>query len=639
VSKLFRLLCLTGALIAMVVVGFSLYSHFLVDYSLESLEFALSATDKKPDSSSRVGTNVYRNLLKDLALEEVSEDSSEVKNLAMLELAARSFDETSDRAGNQRAKLYLQQTADSKSPERQQVLRLLDDGYRYLRNMFYQILKFFHYVRQQMSSETEAPLDVSSYLLLSQAEEKEKKWQLTEAADLYRKFLEFYPEHPDHSFVTISLAHILMKQKKYHEAERLLRGLVVGSSGVEEYQIATALLKKIDGYKKREDQIKELENLLLSRPEGKEADALRLKLALDYLYSYSIDRAQELLRELQQAQDHSIRVKAKFYLGWIYKLQTQYDQGAKVLLELSEEKGLEKDMGLGVEAQLADIYYQQNDSERSLVHYQKISEGIKSSPDATSQKASQEAWSALADSEQAVIYYFDLGDREKAQESLNRLSGSLPEYAELTDLKSALQEAAAMDLRDLAFSQLKKGRVYESLDLFKKKMKQEPNDGWTHSGLASVYVLLTDLYLAEVEAVQGYTVKPDQYTTSVLGYVRAYKSQFDESIELYKRALEMDSEYIPAKFNLAGVYLTQKKYEEGLVLLEELEVTFKDYRNIMKSKVLNNKGYALWWTGEKAAAEKCFKEALQTTPDFKDAQINLNYVKTGQGPQQIALGD
>lgn len=638
-SKLFRLLCLIGALIGTVVVGFSLYSHFLVDYSLESLEFALSATDKKPDASSRVGTNVYRNLLKDLALEEVSGDSSEVKNLAMLELAARSFDETADRAGNQRAKLYLQQTADSKSPERQQVLKWLDEAYRYLRNMFYQLLKFVHYARQQISSETEAPLDVSSYLLLSQAEEKEKKWQLIEASDLYRKFLEFYPEHPDHSFVTISLAHILMKQKKYHEAERLLRGLVVGSSGVEEYQIATTLLKKIDGFKKREDQIKELENLLLSRPEGKEADALRLKLALDYLYSYSIERAQELLRELQNAQDHSIRVKAKFYLGWIYKLQTQYDQGAKVLLELSEEKGLEKDMGLGVEAQLADIYYQQNDSERSLEHYQKISRGAAGSPDAISQKASQEAWSALADSEQAVIYYFDLGDRDKAQESLNRLSGSLPEYAELTDLKSALQDAAAMDLRDLAFSQLKKGRVYESLDLFKKKMKQEPNDGWTHSGLASVYVLLTDLYLAEAEAVQGYTVKPDQYTTSVLGYVRAYKSQFDESVELYKRALEMDPEYIPAKFNLSCVYLAQKNYEAARILLEELEVTFRDYQNIMKSKILNNKGYALWWLGEKTAAEKCFKEALRTTPDFKDSLINLNYVQTGQGPQQIALGE
>lgn len=638
-SRLFRLLFLVGGLILVVVAGFSLYSHFLVDYSLESLEFALSATDKKAESTSRMGTNVYRNLLKDLALEEVSEDSSEVKNLAMLELAARSFDETSDRAGNQRAKLYLRQTADSKTPERQQVLRWLDETYRYLRNMFYQLMKFIHYVRQQVSSETEVPLDVSSYLLLSQAEEKEKKWQLTEASDLYRRFLEFYPEHPDHSFVTISLAHILMKQKKYHEAERLLRGLVVGNTGVEEYQIATALLKKIDGFKKREDQIKEMENMLLSSPEGKEADTLRLKLALDYLYSYSVDRAQELLRDLQKSEDHSIRVKAKFYLGWIYKLQTQYDQGAKVLLELSAEKGLEKDMGLGVEAQLADIYYQQNDSEKSLEHYQNITRGAKAPQDASSQKASQEAWSALADSEQAVIYYFDLGDREKAQESLNRLSGNLPEYAELTDLKSALKDAAAMDLRDLAFAQLKKGRVYESLDLFKKKMKQDPNDGWTHSGLASVYVLLTDLYLAEEVALQGYSVKPDQYTTSVLGYVRAYKGQFDESIELYKRALEMDPEYIPAKFNLSCVYLTQKKHEEARVILEELEVTFRDYKNIMKAKILNNKGYALWWLGDKEQAKRSFKEALETTPNFKDAQINLNYVLTGQGPQKIALGE
>lgn len=638
-AKVLRLIALVSALIAFAGVGFALYSHFLVDYSLESLEFALSATEKNPEVSSKMGSNVYKNLLNDLALEQVSQDSAEVKNLSMLELAARSFEETADRAGNQRAKLYLQQTAEARAPERGPMLRFFDEAYRYLRNFFYQVMKIIHYLKKQMSTEVEAPVDVSSYLILTQAEEKESKWQLDEAAELYRKFLDFYPEHPEHGFVSISLAHVLIKQKKYHEAERLLKGLVVGNAGVEEYQLALALLKKIDGFKRREAEILETERRLASEPEGRETDALRLKLALDYLYSYSIEKAQELLKGLQNAKDHSIRVKAKFYLGWIYKLQTQYDQGAQVLLDLSNETGLDRDMGLGVEAQLADIYYQQNDSVRSLEHYQKISETVqRSGSDAVSQKASREAWSALADSEQAVIYYFDLGDREKAQESLNRLSGNLPEYSELTDLKSALQEAAAMDLRDLAFVQLKKGRVYESLDLFKKKMKQDPNDGWTHSGLATVYVLLTDLYSAEEAARKGMSAKPDQYTSSVLGYVMAYKSRFEEAEEYYLDALKMDPEYIPAKFNLSGVYLTQKKYEDARVLLDELEQLFNDYQNIMKSKILNNKGYALWWLGEKKAALESFREALKVTPDFKDAKINLVYTESGQAPQQATLG-
>ncbi len=633
-----RLLTLIGGLILTVFIGFGLYSHFLVDYSLESLEFALSATDKKPENGSKVGSNVYKSLLQDLALEEAADEKTGVKNLAMLELAARSFDESTERAGHQRAKLYLKQTAESKAPGRSQLLKWFDQGYRVLRDWFYQALKFFRYIRHQVSSEVEEPLDVSSYLLISQAEEKEKKWRLDEAADLYRKFLEFYPEHPDHAFVAISLSNILMKQKKFHEAERLLRGLVLGSAGVEEYQIATALLKKIDAFKKREQQILKIEALIQANPQDKGVDTLKLKLALDYLYSYSMDRAQELLRELQKSQDHNIRVKAKFYLGWIYKLQTQYDQGEKVLLELSNEKGLEGDLGLGVQAQLADIYYQQNDSVKSLEQYKKISQEA-GSKDANAQKASRDAWAALADSEQAVIYYFDLGDREKAQESLSRLGGDLPDYAELTDLKSALEDSAKMDLRDLAFSQLKKGRVYESLDLFKKKMKQDSDDAWTHSGLASVYVLLTDLVLAEAEASRGNSLKTDQFTTSVLAYVLSYQSRFDESIKLYQDAVKMDPEYIPAKFNLAGVYLVKKEYKEAMVLLYELEAAFHDYRNIMKAKVLNNKGYAEWWLGEAQKARESFKAALDINPEFKDAQVNLELIQKGHGPQNVTLGE
>lgn len=62
---LFRWFGVLAGLILAVILCFTLYSHFLVDYSLESLEFALSATEKSPLETSKVTTRVYQNLVKD----------------------------------------------------------------------------------------------------------------------------------------------------------------------------------------------------------------------------------------------------------------------------------------------------------------------------------------------------------------------------------------------------------------------------------------------------------------------------------------------------------------------------------------------------------------------------------------------
>ena len=59
----------------------------------------------------------------------------------------------------------------------------------------------------------------------------------------------------------------------------------------------------------------------------------------------------------------------------------------------------------------------------------------------------------------------------------------------------------------------------------------------------------------------------------------------------------------------------------------------------MKAKVLNNKGYAEWWLGEAQKARESFKAALDINPEFKDAQVNLELIQKGHGPQNVTLGE
>ena len=114
-------------------------------------------------------------------------------------------------ASHERAKLYLTQTARTKLAKRPLLLRVLDRMYEQVQSWQRSFMKLINYLQSRMlgqtAGDTDSTYDASSLLLLSYADEKEEKWQLEEAADLYRRFLKFYPGHREAGFVEVSLAH------------------------------------------------------------------------------------------------------------------------------------------------------------------------------------------------------------------------------------------------------------------------------------------------------------------------------------------------------------------------------------------------------------------------------------------------
>jgi tetratricopeptide (TPR) repeat protein len=609
-------------------ISYTLYSYFLVDYSLENLELALSVSDKAADKS-RMERKAYRSLIDDMVVEEAVSGLEDSQNMALLEIASRSFDETIEKAGGARAHLYLSQTLASKRNLRHFLLRMLDKLYEWGTRLRNQLARIFQYFGKVIHGGPDEIVSTSGELFLARAEEKEKAWKLEEAAELYRKFLSAFPRYPDRPYVVISLVNVLMKQHKYTESERLLKELMLSSMDQEVYRLAAGLTERLRTFRRLNAKIENLKDRLLDVEGKPEEEGIRFQLGMLCLRTYALAEAQSYFHSVSQSRHASIRSKSKFYEAWILKLQAQYDQGEELLTQLLQDESLDRDFQMGLAAQLADIFYQTGELSQALEYYEKILKKSEEEPN----EVIREGWQSLSDAESAVIYYFDLHDVERGQKHLRHLGQIFPEYGKFLDLKSAVEYGSRVELRDLAFIQLKRGRLMDALELFKKKLKKDDKDAWSYSGMGSVYALLGDLNTALSHAEKGYGLTADEYTASLCGYIETYRKNQVKAMRYYRQAIERapNGDYIPAQYNLSSLLLKRGRFAEGLERAESLNRLFANHPNRMASKILNNAGYALGHLGRPGEAIERFLRALDITPEFEDAKTNLQILSGYNG--------
>jgi len=203
----------------------------------------------------------------------------------------------------------------------------------------------------------------------------------------------------------------------------------------------------------------------------------------------------------------------------------------------------------------------------------------------------------VAEIEQANIYLFDLGNNRKADASLSRLKTTKYDFSYAKNLSEGIRDSARLSLRDRAFAGLRKGEIYAAYDMFKRNIELFPRDAWSYAGLATTYVLLANLGEAEILAQKAVRFNADEYTLSILAYVQGYKGDFNRSIQNYKSAILKTKDYKPAIFNLGCMYLETDQYAAAYETFEKLEPLMGIGQGFMKSKVLNNMGYAIWKLG------------------------------------------
>lgn len=611
-----------ASLIGLFLFGAFFYTQFLVDDSLRNLEITLAANHDDSATQSGVDRYAYRNILQGLVLEEAAKEQVNFKTLAFLELALRSFDKTSARGNYGHEHLYLEQVRAAKLLERSFFSRIMVQIYEKIQAWISSLLIRLRGGGHKQSLEShdlDEAYEYSGLPLLDEARAREKRGEYSEAETLYRTYLKFNLSDRDKGWIQTSLAYVLMREKKNQQAEELLWEVWRGYSGLKEADVAQSLLRQLDRLRAGQSQVLKLADLNqkgLSLDEGS-----RFRLGLGYLASYDNELARTVFLSLQHAANRDIRQRAIFYLGLLLKMAGNLDESQPLIRDLLKEQDINRDLILALNVQLADIYYQRGEADKSLSAYDNLL--VQSYGDSTLPDNLRNAWMALAELEKASIYIFYLHDIKKGNESLERAEAMVPGVREFAEVMESLYHQPPTHLRDLAFRAIQQGQIRAAYDLLTKSLKNNPEDAWALSAFGTVSLLLGKIEQGLQSAKRGYHQGPDEYTCSVLAYIYEILGQPEEAEKLYGEALVFNGDYLPAHFNLGNVYISQKKYEEALKKFTNLSQALRDANKIIRAKTFNNRGYSFYALARVKESVESFQRALTLIPEFEIARRNL----------------
>ncbi|MDO9565190.1 MAG: tetratricopeptide repeat protein [Candidatus Desulfaltia sp.] len=136
-----------------------------------------------------------------------------------------------------------------------------------------------------------------------------------------------------------------------------------------------------------------------------------------------------------------------------------------------------------------------------------------------------------------------------------------------------------------------------------------------------------------LEAEKLYSKDPHlQYD---LGLVYMAKERIDLAIHHFKKAVEIKSDYTPAKNYLGVAYLAQKRWDDAISCFKEIT---GDLLYVTPHYPLSNLGWAYYNKKEYDLAEKYYKDALKIEPKFAIALNGLGktYLATGRISKAIA---
>ena len=621
-------------LVLLTIVAFNLYARFLFDYSLEKLALAVKVTGQNADAVDPLSRNVYEQIVQDLASEEAVRDQVDYENLTLLELASRSIDESSESLSLKKAHLYLRQVIKNKQAKRIFLLKALDAFYELANQVLKKFQSLVVYFRKKISdfgSDEKKSVEFSSVLLLNQADHLIEQGKVDGAVLIYEDYITKYPDQPETGFVKIALSNFYIRGNEFDKAETILEGLRQNRPGTEEAAVALTMLSKLDRVNESKKMAGALKTEIANTRDAGNKAKLGLKLGVSYLEAMNVDDAQAEFETLAASTDAEISRKAKFYLSRIFKLKKEYGKSVLMLVDLLKEKDLESGMAIGLQAGLADNYYKQGDTQKSLKEYEKISTVMRGQS-AGEKTQLKEIWYALAELERSSIANFDNVTKQntfgEGQLFASGLSGGIT--AEFKNLGAELVSSQNVRARDRAFQALESGKVHTALDLFERDLRNHSSDSFTLGGLATIYMLMGDRIKSLSFANRAYKNRSDEYTASVLAYLHALENHYDQAERLYEEAVGKRPDYIPAKFNLASLYLKSGKVQDGLGLLARLEHEIGDSKTLIRAKILNNIGYAYWLLGDQERAREKFRQALAISPNFLVTKTNLDQLTVGE---------
>jgi len=148
--------------------------------------------------------------------------------------------------------------------------------------------------------------------------------------------------------------------------------------------------------------------------------------------------------------------------------------------------------------------------------------------------------------------------------------------------------------------------------------------------VGEAYMSQNDYTAALNELLKAEKTYPnDPHLHNDLGLVYMAKDQLFLAIEHFKKAVDLKTDYAPARNNLGTAYLAMKNWDSAIICFKEVS---RDLLYATPHYPLTNLGWAYYNKNEFALAEQFYREALKIDPNYPIALrgLGLTYLAIGK---------
>lgn len=172
---------------------------------------------------------------------------------------------------------------------------------------------------------------------------------------------------------------------------------------------------------------------------------------------------------------------------------------------------------------------------------------------------------------------------------------------------------------------------------FKRALELDPNSADVHAYYARILCYrwgLIDKALTHMRRAQELDpLSPAMYVD--LGRILISARQYDQSLDQYRKALELNPNYAPAHFNLLLCYLVKGDYEQASAQVERAKASAE--KDQFVDARLGQLGYAYAVLGRRAEAQKILDELNELSKRNHARPQSLALVHAGLGEKDKAF--
>ncbi|HZQ70767.1 MAG TPA: FG-GAP-like repeat-containing protein [Terriglobales bacterium] len=184
-----------------------------------------------------------------------------------------------------------------------------------------------------------------------------------------------------------------------------------------------------------------------------------------------------------------------------------------------------------------------------------------------------------------------------------------------------------------------RGYYDQAADAFRAALRDDPSSAEARYGIGSVLLQQNknpearEQFEAVLKLPPGYPeTLPNTWNN--LGIVATREQRFEDAVQHFQRALELNPEHLIALDNLGNAYRELKQWDKAQQVLERaVSVAPED------PEANYNLGMVLAQKNDTARAEEFLKKSLQFRPDYPEALNNLGilYLRTERVDEAVAL--